>query len=82
MAEVLDTLRTTQTNANWFYISPAYVYGAHAPGKRLGTYRVGGDVILKNAAGKSEISGPDFASAVLDEIEVPKHHRTRFTVAY
>jgi putative NADH-flavin reductase len=82
MADILDALRAAQTNADWFYVSPAYIYGAHAPGERHGTYRVDADVILKNAAGKSEISGPDFASAVLDEIEAPRHRRTRFTVGY
>ncbi|MET9386959.1 hypothetical protein ABZY09_39550 [Streptomyces sp. NPDC002928] len=26
--------------------------------------------------------GPDFAKAIIDGIENPKHHRTRFSVAY
>jgi uncharacterized protein len=43
---------------------------------------VGGDVLLVDENGKSEISGEDFAVAFVDEIEQPKHHRTRFTVGY
>jgi putative NADH-flavin reductase len=81
-ADVLAALRAARTEADWFYASPAFVYGAHAPGQRLGRYRIGGDVLLRNAEGKSEISGPDFASAIVDEIEQPRHHRARFTAAY
>ena len=32
--------------------------------------------------GNSEISGADYATAFVDEIEKPAHHRTRFTVGY
>jgi len=48
----------------------------------FGAYRLGGDVLLTDAAGKSTIGGEDFAAAILDEIEHPAHHRQRFTVAY
>ena len=40
------------------------------------------DVLVVDDDGDSYISGPDFAVAVLDEIEHPKHHRDRFTVGY
>jgi putative NADH-flavin reductase len=52
------------------------------PGQPTGRYRVGGDVLLTDAAGKSEISGADYALAFVDEIDQPRHHRTRFSVAY
>ncbi len=39
-------------------------------------------MIVTDAEGESYISGPDFAVAVLDEIENPKHSRERFTVGY
>jgi putative NADH-flavin reductase len=81
-ADVLAALRTAETGADWFYVSPAYVYGAHAPGEPRGRWRVGGDVLLTGEDGRSAISGPDFAAAVVDEIETPRHRRTRFTVAY
>jgi len=39
-------------------------------------------VIVTDAEGESFISGEDFAVAVVDEIEHPKHPRRRFTVGY
>jgi putative NADH-flavin reductase len=39
-------------------------------------------VLLADADGSSNISGPDYAKAFVDEIEQPKHRRQRFTVAY
>ena len=56
--------------------------GAFNPGERRGTYRDGGDVLVVDEAGESFISGEDFAIAVVDEIENPKHSRGRFTVGY
>jgi len=81
-AEVLDWLRADSAAADWFFVSPAGGFGSYNPGVATGSYRVGGDILLTDADGKSEISGPDFALAFVDEIEAPKHHRTRFTVAY
>lgn len=52
------------------------------PGTRTGKYRIGKDVLLKDAQGKSQISMEDFAVALLDEIEKPQHVRSQFTVAY
>ena len=79
---VLDALRAADTSADWFYLSPPTGFGAHVPDERTGSYRTGNDVLLTNDAGKSEIGGADFAIAVIDEIERPKHHKARFTVAY
>jgi uncharacterized protein len=81
-ADALDWLRADATGADWFFVSPAAGYGSYNPGVATGSYRVGGDILLTDPAGKSEISGPDFALAFVDEIEAPKHRRTRFTVAY
>lgn len=81
-AEVLDQLKASESTADWFYLSPAAGYGSYAPGERTGSYRVGGDLLLTDDSGNSLISGEDFAIAIADEIEKPKHHRTRFTVAY
>ena len=39
-------------------------------------------MIVRDADGKSFISGADFAVAVVDEIEQGNHHRERFTVGY
>jgi hypothetical protein len=46
-----------------------------------GRYRLGRDELLVDHAGNSTISMEDFAVALLDEVERPNHHRTRFTVA-
>ncbi|SEF27480.1 hypothetical protein SAMN05421837_103889 [Amycolatopsis pretoriensis] len=81
-AEVLGLLREQPEGLDWFYVSPAAEFGAWTPGERTGAYRVGGDVLVTDENGKSHIGGDDFATAYVDEIEQPKHHRARFTVAY
>ncbi|MCK0117853.1 NAD(P)H-binding protein [Isoptericola sp. S6320L] len=81
-AAILDDLRGASPELDWFYLSPAATFGAYAPGEDTGSYRVGGDVLLTDDAGESAISGPDFARALVDEIETPAHRRTRFTVAH
>jgi putative NADH-flavin reductase len=81
MADALDDLRATDT-LDWFYVSPPAAFGGFAPGEPLGTYRVGGDVLLTDAEGNSFIGGADFGRALVDEIERPAHQRARFTVAY
>ncbi len=81
-ARVLEALRADITGVDWFFVSPAGGFGSYDPGVATGAYRVGGDILLTDADGKSEISGADFALALVDEITSPEHHRTRFTVAY
>lgn len=82
MGGVLDDLRAAPEALDWFLVSPAATFGAWAPGEHRGEYRIGGDVLLADADGRSEISGADFGVAVVDEIERPEHRRARFTVAY
>jgi putative NADH-flavin reductase len=67
---------------DWTFVSPAGAYGAHTPGERSGRYRVGGEVALFDADGKSEISGADFAVAIIDEIDQPAHRREHISIAY
>ncbi|WP_277209571.1 NAD(P)-dependent oxidoreductase [Isoptericola croceus] len=81
-ADILDDLRAAPDGLDWFYLSPAGTFGSYAPGEDRGSYRVGGDVLLTDDAGESAISGPDFARAIVDEIDSPAHRRTRFTVAH
>ena len=81
-ADVLEALRETGDDVDWFYVSPAAGFGSYAPGEATGSYRVGGDVLVTDADGKSFISGADFALAFVDEIEQGRHRRERFTVAY
>lgn len=65
--------------ADWTYLSPPALL---RPGTRTGKYRLGGDELLLDADGASSISMEDFAVALLDEVEHPRHRQTRFTVAY
>jgi uncharacterized protein len=64
--------------ADWTYASPPAVL---RPGERTGAYRTGTDELLVDGAGDSSISMEDFAVALLDEAERPRHRRARFTVA-
>ncbi|MEH0108817.1 NAD(P)H-binding protein [Tersicoccus sp. MR15.9] len=82
MTDVLDWLREQDETLDWFFVSPAAGFGAYAPGEATGTYRTGGDVLLTDENGNSDLSGQDLAAAIVDEIERPVHHRQRFTVAY
>jgi putative NADH-flavin reductase len=77
-ADLLDRLRRVPDLA-WSYFSPASVI---APDKRTGTFRLGGDDLVFDADGESFISAEDYAVALVDEAESPKHVRERFTIAY
>jgi uncharacterized protein len=63
---------------DWTVVTPAALIET---GKRTGHYRAGGDGLLVDAKGRSQISVADFAVAVVDEVETPRHIRRRFTVA-
>ncbi len=82
MTDLLAALRKTPEDLDWFVISPAAGFRVGEPGEATGRYRVGGDVLITDESGNSFISGSDLGLAVVDEIENPKHHRARFTVAY
>ena len=73
-AASLALLREAADDVNWTYLSPAPVI---VPGERTGSYRVG----LESPAGE-QITIPDYALALVDEIEQPQHVRERFTVAH
>lgn len=77
-AHALDTFRS-EKGIDWVAVSPSWNI---APGERTGRFRVGGDQLLRDAAGESRISREDFAVAIVDEIERPTHHRQRITVGY
>lgn len=75
---VLQRLQQEPT-LDWTFLSPSAMFTA---GERTGTFRLGTDDLLIDAAGKSAISFEDYAVALLDEIETPAHSRQRFTVGY
>jgi putative NADH-flavin reductase len=82
MNAVLADLLGSADEVDWFFVSPAEQFGSYAPGEPLGRYRVGGEVVFRDAEGVSAVSGPDFALAIVDEIEQPAHRRAQFSVAY
>ena len=74
----LDALKA-EPGLDWTFVSPSMIFDGN---ERTGKFRTGGDDLLTAADGKSSISFPDFAIAMADEIEAPKHRRKRFTVGY
>lgn len=68
-----------ERGADWTHLSPP---AQLQPGQRSGRYRTGRDELLVARDGTSSISMEDLAVAVLDEVEVPRHRETRFTVAH
>ncbi len=62
---------------DWTAISPPASIPA---GQRTGKFKRGLDKLIENAKGESRISREDFAVAIVDEIEKPKHVKKRFTV--
>lgn len=73
----LEALKAS--DIDWTFLSPAATFG---PGERTGTYRLGGDALMKDDKGESRISYEDFAKALVDELERPAHSRRRFSIAY
>ncbi len=72
-AAALDLFRAAPDSVDWTFLSPA---PAIAPGERTGSYATA----LDTPAGDF-ISAEDYAVALVDEIEEPRHRRQRFTVA-
>lgn len=74
----LDALRNV-SDLDWTYLSPSAFFG---PGQRTGKFRIADNTLLTGTDGKSAISYEDYALAMFDEIEKPRHIRSRFTVGY
>jgi putative NADH-flavin reductase len=72
-----NSLKTS--GIDWTYFAPA---GFFEPGERTGKFRLGQDDLIADAAGTSRISFEDYAVALVDELETPKHHGERFTIGY
>lgn len=68
-----------ESELDWTFLSPSRNI---APGERTGKFRIGGDQLLVDDEGRSRISLEDFAMAMVDELEAPRHTRRRFTVGY
>jgi putative NADH-flavin reductase len=75
--DVLPVLKAA--DLDWTYFSPAALI---EPGQRTGEFRLGGTRLVANDHGESKISAEDYAIALVDELEHPRHVRQQFTVAY
>ena len=64
---------------DWTYFAPAAFF---EPGQRTGQFRLGKDDLIANAQQESRISMEDYAVALVDELEKPRHRRQRFTIGY
>lgn len=76
--DFLNVLRA-EGELDWTFFSPSAFFG---PGERTGKFRLGGDRLLVGADGQSRVSMEDYAIALVDELEAPKHSRRRFTAGY
>jgi putative NADH-flavin reductase len=75
--DALVVLRNS--NLAWASFSPAALI---QPGERTGKFRLGKDELIADDKGESRISAEDYAIAMVDEVEHPKHVRQRFTIGY
>lgn len=78
-ARFLARLKQEPEGLDWTFLSPSVFFG---PGERTGRFRLGLDELLTAEDGKSHISYEDYAVALADEVEEPRHVRRRFTVGY
>jgi uncharacterized protein len=77
-AESLEVYRATD-DLDWTYVSPAaFIH----PGERTGSYRLGGEQLITDDSGKSEISAEDYAIAIADLVDSGDHVRERVGVAW
>jgi len=75
--EVLNHLRAS--SIDWTSFCPASFF---EPGERTGKFRLGADDLISDANRQSRISMEDYAIALVDEFEDPRHIRSRFTIGY
>ena len=68
-----------ELDLEWTFLSPSLYL---RPGTRTGKFRLGTDELLRDDSGASRISIEDYAVAMIDELENPRHTRRRFTVGY
>ena len=76
--DFLNVLRG-ERELDWTFLSRSALF---VPGERTGKFRLGTDGLLVDSTGESRISMEDYAIALVDELEMPRHSRQRFTVGY
>jgi len=76
-ADALALARSS--DINWTSLAPSAFFEA---GQRTGKFRLATDSLIVDDKQQSRISFEDFAKALVDELEMPRHERKRFTVGY
>jgi len=76
-ADALELARNS--DVNWTSLAPAAFFEA---GERTGKFRLAKDSLITDEHGNSRISFEDYAIALVDELENPRHEKQRFTVGY
>ena len=76
--DFLNLLRD-ERKLDWTFLSPSALF---VPGERTGKFRLGTERLLVGSGGESKISFEDYAIALVDELETPRHSQQRFTVGY
>jgi putative NADH-flavin reductase len=71
----LERLKARGTAIDWLMLTPPALLKVDGP--RTGRFQFGGETAPPASA---YLSYADLAVAVIDEIETPRHHRTRVTV--
>jgi uncharacterized protein len=80
-ALIIEDLPATPATLDWVFVSPALMFGAHAPGEQLGRYRLGDDVAVAPENG-GEISAADYALGFVDLIEKDDQHRAQVNLGH
>jgi uncharacterized protein len=75
--KAFDVLKAS--SIDWTYLAPAAYF---VPGERTGKFRLGKDELIADEQHESRISMEDYAIALVDEVEKPRHIRQRFSVGY
>lgn len=71
----LDRLKAQDTVVDWLMLTPPALLELDGP--RTGSYQIGGETAPPVSA---RLSYADLAVVMIDEIETPRHHRTRISV--
>lgn len=80
--DYLNLLKEEENELDWVFFSPAFEMHQGITTGRTGKYRLGKDTPVFDENNRSVLSVEDLAVVIADEVEQPKHHKTRFTAAY
>jgi uncharacterized protein len=80
-AAELEALKAAETEVDWVVLAPPPVV-LDDEAERTGNYQTGGTSMLPVDESAPTFSYADLAVALVDEAEVPKHHRALVAIAY